>query len=62
MKDIKAKRELVKDNGGFIAIEPLEIRDGERICPFSEPSGVTFAMIRRRARSGEPLRRRAWSK
>ena len=45
VKDIEAKRRLVVENGGFIVIEPFDIGEGERICLFNEPSGVTFAMI-----------------
>jgi predicted enzyme related to lactoylglutathione lyase len=49
VKDIDAKRRLVVENGGFIVIEPFDIGDGERICLFNEPSGVTFAMIQEKS-------------
>ena len=41
---------MVQENGGFIVIEPFDIGDGERICLFNEPSGVTFAMIQEKSR------------
>ncbi len=49
VKDIDAKRRLVAEHGGFIVIEPFAIGDGERICLFNEPSGVTFAMIQEKS-------------
>ena len=49
VRDIEAKCKLVRENGGFIVIEPFDISDGERICLFNEPSGVTFAMIQEKS-------------
>ncbi len=47
--DIMAKAELVKQAGGLVVIPPHEIQPGTWICLFNEPSGVTFAMLEKRA-------------
>lgn len=48
--DIKEKVAKIKENGGFITIPPtVPFPGGPTICLFNEPSGVTFAMIERRA-------------
>ena len=45
VEDIEAKAELVMENGGEI-IEPVQsLPSGSKICLFTEPSGVTFAML-----------------
>lgn len=45
VEDIGAKRDLVADNGGHIVEEPFAIDGGSQLCLFSDPSGVTWAMI-----------------
>ena len=45
VEDIDAKRDLVADNGGHIVEEPFDLDSGSRLCLFSDPSGVTWAMI-----------------
>ncbi len=48
MDDIEEKARLVEEHGGLIRIPIQESPDGNRICLFNEPSGVTLAMIERR--------------
>ena len=43
--DIVAKAEQVVAHGGFLVEPVFEIPGGSKICLFSEPSGVTLAMI-----------------
>lgn len=45
VEDINAMAIKVQEHGGLIVDPPLEISNGEWICLFNEPSGVTFAMI-----------------
>ena len=47
VEDIEAKAKLVEEAGGLIEIPPEEIVPGSRICLFTEPSGVTLAMLER---------------
>ena len=43
--DIEEKAKLVEENGGLLHGPPKEIIKGSKICLFSDPSGVTFAML-----------------
>jgi predicted enzyme related to lactoylglutathione lyase len=43
--DIQAMVRKVEEHGGFIVDPPLDTGEGEWICLFNEPSGVTLAMI-----------------
>ena len=45
VEDIRAKRDLVEENGGHIVEEPFQIPSGSHLCLFNDPSGVTWAMI-----------------
>ncbi len=45
--DIEEKARLIEQSGGFIVSPPHEISGGSWICLFNDPSGVTFAMLRR---------------
>jgi len=46
--DVKKKAKEIKELGGSIVIQPIEINPGIHICLFNEPSGVTFALIQKR--------------
>lgn len=52
VEDIRAKRALVEECGGYIVEEPFELAGGSRLCLFNDPSGVTWAMIQ--SVPGEP--------
>lgn len=43
--DIEEKAKLVEQSGGLVVGPPNEISKGTWICLFTDPSGVTFAMI-----------------
>lgn len=43
--DIHAMVKRIQEHGGFIVDFPFDTGEGEWICLFNEPSGVTFAMI-----------------
>ena len=47
--DIEMKAELITKHGGNIIEAPFEISPGTKICLFNEPSGVTLAMIEKKA-------------
>jgi len=52
VEDIVGKARLVEEKGGLVIEAPHEIPGGSRICLFNDPSGVTFAMIEPKKRSG----------
>jgi predicted enzyme related to lactoylglutathione lyase len=52
VNDIDAKVKKIEEHGGFITIRPtIPFPGGPKICLFNEPSGVTFAMLERKAKS-----------
>jgi uncharacterized protein len=52
VEDIIEKARLVEEKGGRVIEMPHEIPGGSWICLFNNPSGVTFAMIQPKKRSG----------
>jgi len=48
--DIKEKAKLIEENGGLIVEPPHEISENTWICLFTDPSGVTFAMLQKTKR------------
>jgi len=45
VEEIEKKAKLVEELGGLIIEEPQDIGGGMWICLFTDPSGVTFAML-----------------
>ncbi len=52
VEDIIEKARLVEEKGGLVIEAPHEIPGGSWICLFNDPSGVTFAMIQPKKRTG----------
>ncbi len=50
VEDIEAMAKRVEELGGLIVIPPEEVVPGSKICLFTEPSGVTLAMLERIAK------------
>ena len=43
--DIEERARRIEEAGGMLVEPPFELPTGSKICLFTEPSGVTFAML-----------------